>query len=96
MRKLRVMALMDEELVPPDSIQGISDEEMMEWKSEYDIVTTLRELGHEVLKLGVSNDLGIIRDTLLQFKPHITFNLLEEFHGVALYDQHVAAYLELL
>jgi D-alanine-D-alanine ligase len=96
MKKLRVMALMDEELVPPDTIEGVSDEEMQDWKSEYDIVTTIRELGHDVNKLGVSDDLSVIRDTLVTWKPHITFNLLEEFHGVAIYDQHVAAYLELM
>jgi len=96
MKKLRVMALMDEDLVPPDSIDGITDEQMLDWKTEFDVVTTLRELGHDVVKLGVSNDLGVIRDALLREKPQITFNLLEEFHGIAIYDQHVAAYLELM
>ena len=96
MKKLRVMALMDEELVPPDSIEGLTDEEIINWKTEYDVCTTLRELGHDVLKLGVSTDTGVIRNALLDWKPDITFNLLEEFHGVAVYDQHVAAYLELL
>ena len=96
MKKLRVMALMDEDLVPPDSIDGLTDEQMLDWKTEYDVVTTLRELGHDVFKLGVSNDLGLIRDALLQEKPQITFNLLEEFHGVAVYDQHIASYLELM
>jgi D-alanine-D-alanine ligase len=95
-RKLRVLALMDETLVPPDSIEGYSDEEMLDWKTEYDVVTTLREIGHEVMKLGVSDDLGTIRDALIDWKPSITFNLLEEFHGVAIYDQHVASFLELM
>lgn len=96
MKKLRVMALMDRDLVPPDDMAGYSDEQALEWKTEYDVVTTLRELGHDVLKLGVSDDLSVIRDALLDYKPHITFNLLEEFHGVAIYDQHVASYLELM
>jgi D-alanine-D-alanine ligase len=96
MKKLRVMALMDEELVPPDDIAGYTDEQALEWKTEYDVVTTLRDLGHEVLKLGVSEDVGLIHAALLDFKPHITFNLLEEFHGVATYDQHVVSYLELM
>ena len=96
MKNLRVMALMDETLVPPDSIDGLTDVEMLDWKSEFDVVTTMRELGHEVLKLGVSDDVGVIRQALLDFKPQITFNMLEEFHGVAIYDQYVAAYLELM
>jgi len=96
MKKLRVMALMDEELVPPDDIEGYTDEQALEWKTEYDVVTTLRDLGHEVLKLGVSDDVDVIRRAIHSFKPHITFNLLEEFHGVATYDQHVVSYLELM
>ena len=31
MKKLRVMALMDEELVPPDSLDGVSDKQMLDW-----------------------------------------------------------------
>ncbi|MDP6059098.1 MAG: D-alanine--D-alanine ligase, partial [Pirellulaceae bacterium] len=72
MKKLRVMALMDEELVPPDNIEGYTDEQALEWKTEYDVVTTLGELGHDVLKLGASDDLDVIRAALLSFKPHIT------------------------
>lgn len=96
MKKLRVMALMDEELVPPDTIDGLTDEEVLNWKTEFDVCQTLRELNHDILKLGVSNDTGVIREALLDWKPDITFNLLEEFHGVAVYDQHVASYLELM
>lgn len=96
MKKLRVMALMDAELVPPDSMDGFSDEEVLNWKTEYDVCQTIRELGHDLLKLGVSNDTGVIRNALLDWKPGIVFNLLEEFHGVAVYDQHVASYLELM
>ncbi|MBC8353287.1 MAG: ATP-grasp domain-containing protein [Planctomycetes bacterium] len=96
MKKLRVMALMDEELVPPDSLEGFTDEQVLNWKTEYDVCQTLRDLKHDVLQLGVSNDTGVIRRALLDWKPDITFNLLEEFHGVAVYDQHVASYLELM
>jgi D-alanine-D-alanine ligase len=32
----------------------------------------------------------------MEHKPHIAFNLLEEFHGYPLYDQHVVSYLELM
>jgi len=96
MKKLRVMALMDEELIPPDDMEGYSDEQALDWKTEYDVVTTLRDLGHEVLKLGVSDDVDVIRRAIHSFKPHITFNMLEEFHGVATYDQHVVSYLELM
>ncbi|HMH44420.1 MAG TPA: hypothetical protein VK557_13100, partial [Pyrinomonadaceae bacterium] len=29
-------------------------------------------------------------------ESHFSFNLLEEFHGYPLYDQHVVSYLELM
>jgi len=96
MKRLRVLVLVHEDLIPPASMDGYSDEEIVQWKTEYDVVTTLREIGHDVNVLGVRADLGVIREALLNFKPDIAFNLLEEFHGNPLYDHHVAGYLELM
>jgi D-alanine-D-alanine ligase len=95
-RKLRVLVLVHEDLVPPESIEGLSDKEIAPWRTEFDVITTLREMEHEVMPLGVGSDLGVLRDAIEEFHPHITFNLLEEFHGVAVYDQHVVSYLELM
>jgi len=95
-RKWRILVLMHTDLVPPSSIEGISDKEMMPWKTEFDVVSALEDCGHDVTPLGVDSDLGVLRDAMVSIKPHITFNLLEEFHGVAVYDQHVVSYLELM
>ena len=92
----RIVVLMHEDLVPPDAVERPETVETAEWKTEYDVVTVLRKLGHEVRPLGVARDLTPIRDAIVDWKPHIAFNLLEEFHGVAVYDQHMAAYLELM
>jgi D-alanine-D-alanine ligase len=86
---------MHEDLVPPDPLSG-QKPEMAEWKTEYDVVSTLRKLGHDVKPLGVKSDLGVIRAAVEEWRPHIAFNLLEEFDGVAVYDQNVVSYLELL
>ena len=96
MKKLRALVLMHETLVPPASLDGYTELEILEWKTEFDVVNTLRDLGHEVLPLGVYDDLGDLRRAKEDFKPHIVFNLLEEFHGVGVYDNHVVGYLELL
>ncbi len=96
MKKLRALVLMHESLVPPNSMEGYADEEILEWKTEFDVVNTLKEIGHHVLPLGVYDDLGDLRRAGEDFKPHIWFNLLEEFHGVGVYDQHVVSYLELM
>jgi D-alanine-D-alanine ligase len=96
MKKLRALVLMHETLVPPATLEGYSEAEILEWKTEFDVVNTLRDIGHEVLPLGVYDDLGDLRRAKEDFKPHIVFNLLEEFHGVGVYDHHVVSYLELL
>jgi len=93
--KLRVIVLLHESLIPPDTIEGLSEKEILEWKTEYDVISTLKRMGHEVHPLGLHNDLSVIEKALEEYKPHIAFNLLEEFHGYPLYDQHVVSYLEL-
>ncbi|MCZ6560469.1 MAG: D-alanine--D-alanine ligase [Gammaproteobacteria bacterium] len=96
MRRFRVLVLVHEDLVPPDSDQGVDDKAMLDCQTEYDVCATLREAGHDVRVLGLRYDLGVLRKTLQKWKPHISFNLLEEFHDVTAYDHHVVAYLELM
>lgn len=96
MRKKRVLVLMHEDLVPPDDISGRPDAEVLEYKTEYDVVTGLRDLGHDVQPLGLYDDLTPLRGAIQDFKPHIVFNLLEEFRGEPMLDQHVVSYLELV
>jgi D-alanine-D-alanine ligase len=95
-KKLRIVVLVHESLVPPDSIEGMSEEEVAPFKTEFDVVATLREMGHDAWPLGVSSDLRVIQRTVETFKPDIAFNLLEEFDGVGVFDAHVASYLEMI
>ena len=96
MRKKRVLVLMHVDLVPPDDIAGKPDAEVFEYKTEYDVMTGLRDLGHEVQPLGLYDDLTPLRQAIQNFKPHIVFNLLEEFRGETMLDQNVVSYLELV
>jgi D-alanine-D-alanine ligase len=93
--KRRILALVHEHLVPPEDTTGIDVLEA-EWKMEYDVIETLRELGHEVRVLGVHDDLAGIRPAAGFFEPHVVFNLMEAFAGVTTFDQNVVSYLELL
>jgi D-alanine-D-alanine ligase len=96
MKKLRVLVLMHHYLVPPDDVKG-HDPATAEWRTEYDVLKTLRdELEHDVHVLGVKDDLAGIRQANDEFKPHIAFNLLEAFHEIGTFDQNVVSYLELL
>jgi D-alanine-D-alanine ligase len=96
MKKLRVLALMHPDLVPPPDAASLSLEDRFRYKTEYDVTSTLQQLGHEVRSLGVQDELHPIRDAVEEFKPDIAFNLLEEFQGNVLYDQNVVSLLELL
>jgi D-alanine-D-alanine ligase len=88
--------MMHKDCVPPDSIEGLSDKEIAPWKTEYDVTASLQNLGHAVVSLGLDTDLGDLRRAVDEFKPHIVFNLLEEFDGEAVFDQNVVSFLELM
>ena len=64
MRKKRVLVLMHIDLVPPDDVSGKPDEEVFEYKTEYDVINGLRDLGHEVHKLGLYDDLTPLRQAI--------------------------------
>ena len=94
MKKLRVLAVMHDHMVPPEDMSGVDLREAA-WKMEHDVLSSLKKMGHEVSNLGVGSDLGAIRRAIDQFQPHIVFNLLEDFNDVPIYDQNVVSYLEL-
>ncbi|HEX5067629.1 MAG TPA: ATP-grasp domain-containing protein [Myxococcota bacterium] len=96
MSRLRVVVLCHEDLIPPDSIEGMPAEQVDAFRTEYDVTRALRDLGHEVQVVGVSDDLAPIRSVALGFDPHVVFNLLMEFRDVGNYQAHVTSYLELL
>ncbi len=96
MKKLRVLILTHESLVPPDSIAGRSEQEIDEWRTEYDVMNCLRGAGHEVQVLGLYDNLGDLRTRITEWQPDVAFNLLQEFQGIVTYDQHIVAYLELM
>ncbi len=96
MRKLRVLAVVHHDLVPPESVANEVEKEAAEWRTEYDVIRTLRRLGHETQVLGVGDEIDVVRQACEEFRPDVVFNLLVEFHGAANYDQHVVSYFELL
>lgn len=96
MKKLRVLVVVHASLIPPESLEGHSEKEIDEWRTEYDVTSTLRAMGHEVRCVGVLDSLTELRTTIADWKPDVAFNLLEEFDGIVTYDQHVVAFLELM
>jgi D-alanine-D-alanine ligase len=95
MKHLRILLLVPESQVPPASLEELGEELDSTW-AHYEIAATLEELGHEVHALGVADELSPIRLAIEEFRPHVVFNQILEFHGAAFYDAHVVSYLELL
>ena len=68
MRRLRVLVLMHPDFMPPESSDGYTEAQINEWKTEYDVCATLREMGHHVQPLGVWDDLGKIREAIEEWR----------------------------
>ena len=50
-------------LVKQETIEG-EELEAAPWKCEYDVLRTLRELGHEAMPLGIRDELNPIRNAI--------------------------------
>jgi D-alanine-D-alanine ligase len=96
MKRRRVLVLVHETLVPPEDSSGFTDQQIDDWRTEYDVTSSLRAMGHEVQVLGMGDNLADLRNAIAEWKPDITFNLLEEFQGIVTHDQYVVAFLELM
>jgi len=94
-KRLRVLVLVHEELVPPKDVTGV-DVTQVEWKMEFDVVETLGLMKHVVEVVGLRSDLTVLDRALKRFHPDVLFNLLEDFHDIAVNDQNWVSYLELL
>ncbi|MGD9729017.1 MAG: ATP-grasp domain-containing protein [Nitrospiraceae bacterium] len=95
-KKLRVMMLTHFDLVPPDDLADQDDPRMTKYQTEHDVRQALLALGHEARIVGVGDDLTPVRNAIDEWKPHIAFNLLEEFAGNVALDYYIVSYLEML
>ena len=95
-KKYRILLMVHKTLVPPDDVSGLSESQIDEFRTEYDVLHTLRRPGHEVRVVGIGDHLTELRETIDEWKPHVVFNLLDEFSGIISYDHYVVAYLELV
>jgi D-alanine-D-alanine ligase len=88
--------MMDEALVPPASVGTMSARQIAPFKTEHDVLTGFRALGHDVRAVGLKTDLNTLGQAIRDFRPQICFNLVEDFDGIPSRDQHVVSYLELI
>lgn len=93
---MRVLVLTHQDIELPDSVEELPEQEFMSIRTEFDVAVALEQLGHEIRTLGAGGDLATIRKPLLDWQPHLVFNLLEEFRGEGFYVPFVLGYLELM
>ncbi|MCA9310069.1 MAG: ATP-grasp domain-containing protein [Phycisphaerales bacterium] len=97
MRRRRILVMIPAEHDPlPVDLTGLSELEIAPFKTEYDVVATLESLGHEVATVGVDDDLGVIQAAVDEFRPHVVFNLVEEFAHRGTNVAYLLGYLELI
>jgi D-alanine-D-alanine ligase len=96
MKRRRILLMVHETLVPPADLKGLTEEDIEECRTEYNVFSTLCNLGHEVRVIGVGDRLTELREAIRDWRPDVAFNLLEEFSGIVSYDHYVVAYLELM
>lgn len=95
-KKLRILAVLDQDLIPPKDIEKLPDEQRKKYDNEYDVISTLQELGHEVRIVGVAKDVRVIRASMEEFQSQVAFNMMVEMHGYSMFEPHVVSYLELI
>jgi D-alanine-D-alanine ligase len=93
--KLRVLVLTDQDLVPDRPRSQLKGRERELKKTEYDVMSALKRLGHDASCIGLGGELAVVNRALRRTKPHIVFNLVEELEEMPYFDQHVVSYLEL-
>jgi D-alanine-D-alanine ligase len=94
-RKLNITALVDSWTIPANDPDFREKPEKP--STEYHVIRTLRELGHNVSVLGSDeNDIANVITTLGKEKPDLVFNLTEALGGNRCMDMNIAAVLELL
>jgi len=64
-------------------------------EAEYDVARALLANGHDVLMVGIGNELGPLTAKLAEFGPKLVFNGCEAFRGNARHEYAIAAVLEM-
>lgn len=94
-RNLRILVITREDLVPPCEGVPLGSKDPI-WKTDFDVIDTLKGLRHTVEVLGVGSEVAPLETKIREFKPDLVWNLLDDFAGHGVLDQNIVSYLELL
>lgn len=95
MKKLRVMMLTHAYMLPPDDLKSRNDPRIESYRTEFDVRQALQKLGHEVILVGLDDDITPVRETIENWKPDIVFNLMEAFAENGALAYYVVSYLDM-
>jgi D-alanine-D-alanine ligase len=94
-KKLKVLALFD--AIRPTTIDQDLSKEMKteDWKTEANVLAALQTLGHTTEHLAIFDDVDLVRQKLVSFKPDVIFNLADQFKNNRGFDQNIVSLLEM-
>jgi len=96
MKKLKVLLLFDSPVARPRGYNFEEEFKDFDWDTERCTHQALVGAGHEVVMLGLYNDINILLEEVSESKPDIIFNMAEVFNQKSYLDKNVAAVLEML
>jgi len=95
-KKYKVLVLFDTAGTPPAKQDFSAELKTDDWAAEAHVISTLKQLRHEVRTIGVYDEPGMIIDEIKANPPEVVFNLTEHFNAVSAYDRNVAGLLEMM
>lgn len=83
-------------MIPPDDLKDRNDSRIESFRTEFDVREALLKLGHEVIIVGLNDDITPVRKNIEDWKPDIVFNLMEAFAENGALAYYVVSYLDML
>ncbi|MEK6628973.1 MAG: ATP-grasp domain-containing protein [Bdellovibrionota bacterium] len=95
MKSLKVLLLFDLSVkLSPEEYENYW--KTPDWKTEKDVKNSLTKSGHEVIPLGIHDDIEPLLKLIREQKPDLVFNLSEAFKGNRDFEPNMTALLQLI
>jgi D-alanine-D-alanine ligase len=91
---LRAVLLVDEEMYDANDPDFSNHVPRKFYDAEFHVSATLRRIGHRVLAIPATADLGRLIEAIKAARPHVVFNLVEHIGGNRTQDFLIPALLE--
>lgn len=96
MKHLDIIVLSDVSEPPPRDQDFTHDLKKDNWRTEYDVLFSLRESGHTARLICLYDSVTPLIDAVTAQRPDLIFNIAEQFRDQTVLERNIAAFLELL